>query len=446
MDDFFELARSRDLLTPNGLRNIQKLRKADLLDFAIEASMALTSRGNDVGSGFDFSANDSLSGGSTSCVAIDCRVQRADDLARFAALYADHVVIRNPFAGYGSQNRVDYLRHEIAGDIAVMARLRPLIRKGFVRVAPPFAVTCAACSRHFKREQQRIFSSLERAGEELLSQFMPRISVERDECGCIEVRGPDALVQHGQRYFHPSKNSIFQGRLTRSRRESLVRERLIAPMIDDVYTHLLHSRHGGLNYLTDRELDLTVIRQLGGEEVSSIQRALVTGLSHAVPVVRNAPVQALLDLREKEGEAFAVYREAVASVLRDADLSSPATIKEAFAKKIRPELANIDMAVSSARKLFKRGLAQEIGVESAAISIGMMLGSVKPTLGAVLTALGGIGALRTVVQKVTDVATEPPVARENSFYFLWKVRDRVSDVTDRDPASGHAHGLRITAA
>jgi hypothetical protein len=444
MDDFFELASSRDLLDSNGPKNIGHLRKADLLDFAVEAAFSGLSKTNAEPSDFDFSANGSLSGASSSCVMIDCRVQRADDMARFAALYADHVVIRNPFANYTPRNRVEYLRREIAGDIAVMARLKPLIRKGIVIVAPPVVALCAECSRHFKREQTRIFSALEGAGDELLSRFMPRLSVGRHDSGCIGVSGPDELVAHGQQFFYPGKESVFRGRLTRARRESLVRDFLIGPLIEDVYAHLLHSRHGGFNYLTDRELDLTVIRELGGPDVRSIQKALVTGLSHSVPVIKNASIQTLVELREKEGEAFAVYREAVAAVLREADLTSPATIREAFADRIRPELANIDMAASSAKKLSRRSLFREIGVDTAAISIGMMLGSVKPTLGAVLAALGGLSALQTVAQKVTDIANEPPIARANSFYFLWKVRNASRGL--RGHPSDQHHGSAATAA
>lgn len=442
MKDFFELANSQDLLADSGPRNLRRLTKAKLLDFADEASFSMLSSASKAFSHFGFSANESLSGGSNSCVAVDCRVHRADDMARFAVLYADHVVIRNLFLGYTPRSGVDFLRQQIAGDIAVMRRLEPLIRKGVVSIAPPVVALCADCSQHFSQEQHRITLALESAADELLSRFMPRMSVTRDSHGCLEVRGPAELVAHGTQFFYPKKGSAFRGRLTRSLRESLVRAHLIDPMIQDVYSHLLNSRHDGLNYLTDRELDLTVIQELGGADTKPIQKALVSGLSHAVPVVRHATIETLLQLREKEGEAFAVYREAVAAVLRSADLTSPSAIKEAFAEKIRPELANIDMAVSNARKLSKRGLFQEIGVDTAAISIGLVLGSVQPTLGALLAALGGISALRTAVQKVTDVASEPPIARANCFYFLWKIRNESGGLRPHPPGDPHGNAFR----
>ena len=69
--------------------------------------------------------------------------------------------------------------------------------------------------------------------------------------------------------------------------------------------HQLHSQHANLNYITDRELDLAVIRSIGGRAVRPFDRALVQGLAHTGPVVANTNISDILRVRKAEGEAFA---------------------------------------------------------------------------------------------------------------------------------------------
>ena len=46
---------------------------------------------------FSFTSNGSLSGGRFPCASHKCRLQKIDELSSFAALYADHVFVQNPF-------------------------------------------------------------------------------------------------------------------------------------------------------------------------------------------------------------------------------------------------------------------------------------------------------------------------------------------------------------
>jgi hypothetical protein len=169
---------------------------------------------------------------------------------------------------------------------------------------------------------------------------------------------------------------------------------------------------------------LAVIRSIGGRAVRPFDRALVQGLAHTVPVVANTNISDILRVRKAEGEAFAVYRNAVSAVLREADLSTADAVKDAFMTRIYPELAKLELTARNARRISRRAAAQEIAISMAAVTIGLLVGAVQPTLGAVLTALGGVNAMRTVVDKTADMMGEPKLVRENSFYFLWKLRQR----------------------
>ena len=422
MDTFFELSRSRGLIGDDAQTQLARLRKSKLLDFVQEASFALPSSGHAENQNFGFLANTSLSGGSYPCGESHCRLQRADRLATLAALYADHVVIRNPFTSYYATSDLDSLRHRLAGDMAVLSRLEPLINSRIVSVTPPAIAMCRSCSRQFERERQRLTTAIDKAGDEILSRYGHRISVRRDiKTGSFAIRGPEEIVVHGSRFLRPGKRSDLSGRLT-SKRRMLALRHLIQPALSDVYLHHIHSRHSRFNYLTDHELDLTVIRAVGGPAIEPIQQAIARGLAHSLPVLTNIDVPSLLRLRESEGEAFAVYRNRLSEVLRTVDLSSASAIQDAFASHIQPELDRMDLAAANARKLVKRSAANQVGVASAAVSIGLLVGTVEPAIGAVIAALGGAQGLGSLAQRTLDLLQEPPVVRDNSFYFLWKLR------------------------
>jgi hypothetical protein len=408
-------------MSPGAVQALVSTRKSSLLDFAIESSFSVPMPVHGSVPHFGFMANTPLSGGPSPCSEIDCRIARVDTLARFTALYADHVAIRNPFADYTPGMPVSILRQRLAGDMAVMLRLEPLVRAGLVTVTPPVVAMCARCSAIFAAQHDSLSEAIDSAADRLLEQYMSRVVVKREPSGCVGVYGPEEFIVHGAQFFQTPPESVFSGRLTRGRKERLVRA-LISPLLEDVYRHHVHSRHTGFNYLTDRELDLTVIRSVGGPAVKPIDRALMRGLSHTLPVVMRMPIQEILRLREEEAESFAVYRHAISSIVREADLTTKDAIEEAFQSKVMPEIAKIDLAVKNAQKIAGRGIKHEIGISAAAVSIGMLVGTVQPTIGAVLAALGGLGAVKTIVEKAVVASSPPPVIRENSFYFLWQLQ------------------------
>lgn len=419
MEDFFEIARSRGFLTKQGVGGLSA-RKSKLLDFATEAAFSLPMQHHGGNPGFGYMANTAMSGGYFPCSDVACRVERVDHLARFAALYADHVVVRNPFSKYSHRLPVDLVRARLAGDLAVLQHLEPLIQRGIVTVTPPVIALCKSCARLFEAERERLTDALDQAGDRVRGRFAGRIAFTRDGPDSILIEGPPELVSHGAQIFVIPKTSELRGRLTPRRKEALLMA-LVTPMLEDIFVHRVHSRHTSLNYLSDRSLDIGIIRTLGGPKIGAIDRALEKGLAHAVPVVANAPISDILAVRDAESEAFQVYRHAVSKVMREADLTNDESIQEAFETHIQPELAGLDLAVRNARKLSGRNLSTEAGVSVGAVSVGMLVGAVQPAFGAVLAALGGMNVVRTLGRTMVDMVAEPSVVRENSFYFLWKL-------------------------
>lgn len=420
MKDIFDIARTRGFIRDDAYLASIPGRKSKLLDFTIEAAFSVPMMPRGAAGGFGFMANTALSGGHFPCSDISCRIEHSDLLARFAALYSDHVVIRNPFVEYSPNTPIEILRQRLAGDLAVLQRLKPMLRAGLISYAMPVLPMCAECSQLFDAEQDKLHAAMEEASDRLLDRFMGRLTICRAKSGYVAVSGPEDFIVHGTQYFGTPAGSQFAGRLTAKRKEELVRS-IIGPVLDDVYRHRITSRHTGFSYLTDRELDLTVIRSIGGPAIKPINRSLIDGLAHTIPIILQTPLSDILKLRAEEGESFAVYRHAVASVIREADLTTRGSIEDAFQSKILPELSKIDLAVRNVRKIASRGIRNDLTIGAAGVSIGLLVGSVQPALGAVLAALGGVSAVRSLAERAISAVSEPPLIRDNSFYFLWRL-------------------------
>ncbi|MCX6039004.1 MAG: hypothetical protein NTW99_14200 [Chloroflexi bacterium] len=151
-------------------------------------------------------------------------------------------------------------------------------------------------------------------------------------------------------------------------------------------------------------------------------RALIDGFSHDIPYISNVPINKLIELRQKEGEAFEVYRDALNRALMQIDDSSVPRARQVFSDTVLPELHKINNAIKNSRKLLKRSIAQELLLGAGFIGIGLFSGLVPATFGECLAAVGGYSFITGIANEIKNLATEPPEIRENSYYFLWKIQ------------------------
>jgi hypothetical protein len=430
MEDFFEFL-SREGFCPARLhKTIASGNKTKLLDFVQEVEYTLPYVRQRTSSRFGFLANTSLSGGPYPCHDAGCRLAKADELARFAALYADEILIRDPFGNYGSEWSLDMLQENLAGDLAVLWSLSPLLNEGVLGVAASRFAYCADHAAEAKDHNGEVSRKLYDAAFDLEQEYLSALTFEyHGETQLMEVRGPDHLVPHGCFFVGPMSPKVLTkaGRVRKSARRKVFYKSVIGSTLDDIIMQDLYGHDYRYNYLTDRALDARLISALSGDEVTSLSEALMRGLNHSVPVIESASIEGLLRLRKEEEPAFRVYRDAVTQVLRDADLTTLSKVEEAFSDAIQPELNKIDLAVHNSRRLLTRGMKRDVVVSAGVVSVGLGLGFIQPAIGAVLAALGG-GKLVTDLGKAgyDALRPEPASIRENGFFFLWKLKRTLS--------------------
>ena len=119
-----------------------------------------------------FLASSSLSGAGNPCFDPHCCFARAKALGRFAALYADTVLIRDPFGDILHESDSARLRLEFALKLGVLDLLRHEIEAGVVIFAPTHFPLCEDGLKKFNQVEDAIVlfqTSQARKGVSLIS-------------------------------------------------------------------------------------------------------------------------------------------------------------------------------------------------------------------------------------------------------------------------------------
>src|SRR3989338_4001732 len=156
MKEFYEYLQSIGIIDPPDVTEvIQKLPIQKVIEISVKCygltevstnkcleSTEMSARKIIDSSIFNFSAGSSIGGGIRPCSCMDCRIENVHKLATFAALYADKVIIPNPFEhiyynlssdfNFKNNEQWNFFVNRLIGDIVVMLNLKPLINKGLL--------------------------------------------------------------------------------------------------------------------------------------------------------------------------------------------------------------------------------------------------------------------------------------------------------------------------
>jgi hypothetical protein len=381
-------------------------------------------------SSFSFLANSQLGGAPRPCGMAECRARNVGALAQFAALYGDQVLIPDPFSAFLGRRDSLLARQDLAISISLLIRLRPLIEKGLISFAPRVFPLCEQHSQelsaHSRSFRDRLQGPAHALAEELIKGLSYKAGISEGE-PFVEISGKHKQLDHVGTVIYglpgDLKHVIRRSPsryITGVERSRIVYPHFIWPMLDDLELQNTYSFLGGFRYLTDRAADVALLSAVDDPARSLLSRKLMGALSHTLPVINNISISHLLKLREKEGEAFLVYREALGKVLSLAHSEDESKLRQAFGDLVRPRIYAIDAAVKSARKLVRQSIAEKALIGAGMVSIGVFGGFLPASVGTILAWLGGTSFAVDILTKLLSLVKEPPGIRENEFYFLWK--------------------------
>ncbi|MEJ1395800.1 MAG: hypothetical protein RPU64_16645 [Candidatus Sedimenticola sp. (ex Thyasira tokunagai)] len=390
---------------------------------------------------FSFIASSALSGGSHPCSAPECRKKKLDQLVSFASLYADEVYIQSPFEyvyQIGDHPIREVERQEVLAGIYNYLYLKPLIDSGLVKYA---AVNVNFCEEHAKEIAMPLSDSIVKKEEKLYqaleSHMLDRCKVTFDFLEgnkakpFFSVAGSEEIIEHGEIYFHAYEpiSSLFLPFMERKTPYTLAKDevedcnilsQIIGPIVQDLSTQEWHSALNGTSYLCDNKTNIKVASKINSKAYSASSAAFEGAMKHYLPAVYSNQVSSILDLREKEQEAFAVYRDKLNKMIRETRQWSEEEVSKVFRDEILPEINLIDKKVKDWKANTRASIAEKVLFGVATASFGLYGGVLPANIGEIVAALGGTSAVAGPLMDLNKTLKEKQEARKNDFYFLWQ--------------------------
>lgn len=394
---------------------------------------------------FSFVANGRLGGQPEPCSMLECRLEHIERLARFAALYADRVLVLSPLQTFSEEDATADTLRGTADDIELVHSMRPMLEAGLVRFYSREWSFCEHCKRRVL-DEPRVLDKVAQARSMINELYAERVkaTVQRatpQETAALRgakwvfrFRGPENLVDHGILMAFslglPSEllSKVSGDQETEIDMQDVLRLGLFSQpetIPQDLFVQSLYSQFG-YSYLTDRDADMQIARGIDQSAFSDATTAL-EGLTHSVPAAFRISPDDLIRLRRTEGEAFQVYRDRLRELIvdiREGGLRSREDLAREFANRIEPELNKIDVTIRREAEKARISLAADamaLGVLSVAFFGGMVpVGAVSA-----LISLGGFAIGGHTVHSLTTLIADNE-ARKSDFFFLWKLRQSIS--------------------
>ena len=137
-------------------------------------------------------------------------------------------------------------------------------------------------------------------------------------------------------------------------------------------------------------------------------------LSLDLPVIKNASIEKIMDVRNNDGEAFKNFRVQLRKQVRELrGINDPNSLKYKL-ENISHELNEVQ--VYEVNKKFRQ-VKKDLFIDLGAFIVS--LSTTLPTSG--LSLLGGVGSLIKGYKDYTTYATK---VKENPGYFLWKIKGK----------------------
>ena len=423
-------------------------KRSELVSIAEQsAELTSTSSVTNPDSVFSHTASLSLGGGPTPCASAECRIKRARELVQFAAFYSDRVFINNNLftsSGRFEKIPIDEARSAFHDELEIILVFRPLIESGLIEPVTPTTTLCYHClgkSALSDVDRKRFDGSLRRFAKRFEAETKATIECWEDGSVGLNIQGSDELVEHGFAHQdwgritklakdHPRLATRLKSSqavpLSRAQRKKFkVDADLAHNLFNDIGFEMAMSQCLKTSIVTSRQVHVEILNDFVKDfELNRRNTLIQEHLTCIVPFLNDVPTRDLLMLRKGEADAFVSFRQAFAKAVDEHIKAKPGYLSKqdaaaVFKEVIEPELARLNRKVTSATKsVFRRSGAGMLGW-AAAISVGFYFGFIESSLLAAAKAFG----LTKIAADLVGTSAQDTI-RNESMYFLWKVRHR----------------------
>lgn len=454
--NLYELLRKKGFLIGNEVNSdrILKTSSKEIIDLANEVStLTINDKIIKNHTAFVSSASASLSGGKFPCNALGCRLNSIKKLAQFAALYSDHIFIKNYLTDYASThctpNEEKRLLYNFAADLIALSTLEPLTREGKIVI---YSLPTKKCPFCLVRDSFGKDTSIKFNHEylKLLQNYRNRLSgkiCKEDNHYSIELSGPEQLLDHGKATLSVFKELPFSKKstlmqqllkgqkvpLSRSQLQKLqIHEPFADIMIKDIQFELAISQLYDVSFLTDRPLQIDMLNSISDRltlrKSNQIAQKYLTTL---VPFLDDITVEDLIKLRKEEGDSFILFRQALNKAIDEykigGNIFTEKNAKDIYSDIIAPSLSKLDMKISSVRRTLVKSTRRETLGWVGAITFGTYTGLIPQDLTAAAASLGVVKTVATFLNKTMQDSDINESICNEEMYFLWQVRRKTKN-------------------
>jgi hypothetical protein len=454
MKKLIHFLRSRDLISPAGVneREISSYNLSKFVDLSAEIEKIIEDGHQPINNPFfSHSASLGLGGSALECRSVSCRLERINKLARFALMYSDKVVISSFFADYKNLSDKELLNQALQRfyeDLIVLFEMKSAISNGFIQFFSPETRICFTCQAEMflgKQAASRFSSSYNALQNEFLNNMSVTCEKRHDEYGFL-CNGPYPYFDHGvvcmcdnhhQEILKRARilKNIQTGNPVNISKALTKKLKLHEGYAHQVATNAIYglstSKCLNTNFLTENELHLNLLNSLQtDDEIVNRNKLASNHMTSIVPFVEDVDINDLIKLRKREKESFIIYRKALAQAISEF-VQSSGTFTEKDAKSlysdvIAPSLASLDQKVKKAKKdLISKPVRSLTGVVGA-ISFGLLTGIIPTDISAIASAIGLAKFGSDFIKDTMATGDQEDVIKEQQYYFLWKVRQKIS--------------------
>ena len=430
MHILFEYLENKGLSNDDDMKSLYKWNNANLIEFIDQLySLNFTEKENKK-SLFSFSVNEELSSGKNSCSRIECRLKKMKELAQFAVLYSENVLIYNPFESYfGVEKWTEFYKSELINDLIIINYLKPLINKGIIKFTPGKDCMCEDCRSKILSKFENLLESIESNITET-TEFT--IANYGKKCN-LSVRGNSEIYGHELSMITIEGRFKYAKFLKENDGHTLTTEEIkmlglsrqrAEEIVFDLTRQDANVKIFNNNYLFANDYYPEIINKINNFKTGSIShREIVNGLTHVVPTIENISLHNLISLRENDYESFLVYRDSINKLIKQTignnDFSD---LETAINDIVKPELNKINLTISKNRKLLTYKTSKELFIGSGLIALGVFSGILPPDFGKIFGAIGGCAFAQAIANQLIDLNNPEYNILDNNYYFIWKMQ------------------------
>lgn len=369
------------------------------------------------------------------------RIQRVETLLSSTLLFADTIWIKNPLDEYIKADESFFYSEEdkflFLFDVFILYLYKDSLESGLVKICKTKTHFCRHCLIDSLDEvPDKYKEQMEKIERRLTAEFIKgaeykyiksgdkyQLEIKPKKTGVFPnneyVLEYDSLVDEYKAALSRKNNKIYQKELKGT---YLIECDFVNPILNDIIMHDFYSTDCHLNYFTDREVDIDLIKDLNGKEINQIGNKLINALAHNFPFIQNVSSKKLIELRSHEEEAFKIYRDSLETIIRKSSNLSEKELVEAINDEVRPNINVIDSKIKKHRSKLKKGTLGNIVFGIGSILIGLKAGFLPTQLSSGLATLGIVNHGNQTVQNIIKLLNSNNEVSDEKYYFLWKMK------------------------